>query len=54
MRNDPRLRFVAVERNKWYEKYVESNGTSRTPPQPMPSSNTGISSNKKEEYVPSF
>ena len=23
MRNDPRLRGVARERNKWYEKYVE-------------------------------
>jgi hypothetical protein len=23
MRNDPRLRCVAIERNKWYEKYVE-------------------------------
>ena len=48
MRNDPRLRCVAVERNKWYEKYVELEWNKQDSTAAYASSNTGISSNKKE------
>ena len=41
--NDPRLRCVAIERNKWYEKYVELEWNKQDSTAAYALSNTGIS-----------